>query len=128
MENTVLNTSWSGSLWSSISSSSAESLSSTSEEFWSKYERGYKTRSFWKRVRRMLLPSKKIKVELKQPNELGNLDEFFKSLKPSSKIDLNEEYGTIFNGNLFDFPPPLPIRMNEMKPPARPPVNFYVYV
>ena len=128
MENKVLNTSWSGSVWSSISSSSTESLGSTSEEFWSKYERGYKTRSFWKRVRRVLLPSKKIKVEVEQHKELGNVDEFFNSLKSSSKIYLNEEYGTLFKGDLFDFPPPLPKRMNEMRPPARPPVNYYVYM
>jgi hypothetical protein len=126
MKNHVLNNSCSGSVWSSISSSSTESLSSTSEEFWSKYERGYKTRSFWKKVRKVILQSKKIKQE--HHNELVSLDEFFNSLHTSYTIPLNEEYGTIFKEDFFDFPPPLPNRMNEMKPPARPPVNYYVNV
>ena len=79
MENKVLDTSCSGSLWSSISSSSTESLSSTTEEFWNKYERGYKTRSFWKKVRRVLSPFKKIELEHNKGPE--SLDEFFDSLK-----------------------------------------------
>ena len=118
----MLNISWSGS--STSSTVSLASNTSSSEEFWSQYKRGYKPRSFWKKVVTIFQNTKKIQIDQQNNEAAVSLYELYESLNRSFTVEVNEEYGTILEEKIFNFPPPLPSRMSEMQPPPRPPVSL----
>ena len=113
MDSKVLDISWSVS--STSSTESLASNASSSEEFWSQYTRGYSSQSFWKKVVRILRRTTKFKQHPQNNVAAVSLDEFYESLNRSFTVEINEEYGSIFEEKIFNIPPPLPSRMIAMR-------------
>ena len=72
----------------------------------------------------LFLKRKKKKGAQKQDYDSGSIKKFYKSLEKSQEVHINDECGTVLGSFVFDFPPPLPRRLDEIRPPARPPVSY----